>query len=203
MASGDSDFNYYDRSKSHNSAWYKRTSGVKTTIKGELQELYRQTQPLSESSTDEEIEALVPSNDSEVNYWEEPGTVLDDIYETETVGKTANTSVNNKVVKSKKRKRKATWRPQRKAGNLSKSSKRHLHRDITCNTKLINEKLQVGSLMKSLGNPWDSVSFNDKKQFALHFYYDVLQKTGCSSQEKKKAREHAGALVGLSSKTIK
>jgi len=56
--------------------------------------------------------------------------------------------------------------------------------------------------MKILGNPWDGVSLDEKKQFALHFYYTHLQVVGCQVGAKQKSREHAGTLVALSQRTI-
>ena len=53
MSKDDSDYVYYDWKKSHNSAFYKKTPGVKTTVKEELMELCKATDPVSENSSGE------------------------------------------------------------------------------------------------------------------------------------------------------
>ena len=84
-------------------------------------------------------------------------------------------------VKVPKRKRKHRGRKLRgkkkKVGNLSKYSQREVEREIERNSKRFNEKIRIESLKKTLGDPWDGISFDDKKHFALHFFYAHLQVT--------------------------
>ena len=58
---------------------------------------------------------------------------------------------------------------KKKLGNLSRYSQREIDR----------EKIQINSMKQILGDPWDAVCFDDKKQFALHFYYTHLQVIVC------------------------
>ena len=68
---------------------------------------------------------------------------------------------------------------KKKPGNLSRYSQREIDREIERNSKKSNEKIQIDSLKQILGDPWDAVCFDDKKQFALHFYYTNLQVNNC------------------------
>ena len=99
----------------------------------------------------------------------------------------------------KNRKRKK----RKKAGNLSRYSEREIQREIERNQKILNEKVRIENLKSCLGNPWDDVSFDEKKKFALHFYYTHLQEhSGACSKVKGPSRDHAAGLVGVSSRTI-
>ena len=77
--------------------------------------------------------------------------------------------------KKRKRKRNKNRGNKKKAGNLNRFSDRELQREIERNNKQMNEKVRVENLKQTLGNPWDKITFDEKKQFALHFYYSQLQ----------------------------
>ena len=68
---------------------------------------------------------------------------------------------------------------KKKLGNLSRYSQREIDREIERNAKKTNEQIQIKSMKQILGDPWDAVCFDDKKQFALHFYYTNLQVNNC------------------------
>ena len=74
-----------------------------------------------------------------------------------------------------RKRKKRGFKAQKKLGNLSKYSKREVEREIARNAKKFNDKIQIENLKTSLGNPWDGVSLQEKKHFALHFYYTHLQ----------------------------
>ena len=75
------------------------------------------------------------------------------------------------VNKRKKSKKGTNVGYKKKKGNQSKKSVREKERDITQNLNLLNEKDKIRNLKEVLGNPWDSLTLEDKKKFALHFYY--------------------------------
>ena len=77
--------------------------------------------------------------------------------------------------KKRKKKNKGTKFDRHKMGNLSRYSHREIEREIDRNSKMFNEKIRVESLKQTLGDPWDGISFDEKKHFALHFYYTHLQ----------------------------
>ena len=75
----------------------------------------------------------------------------------------------------KKRRRNKLRGNKKKAGNLSRYSDREIQRQIDRNNKQFSEKVRVEVLKETLGNPWDGITFDEKKHFALHFYYNHLQ----------------------------
>ena len=77
--------------------------------------------------------------------------------------------------REKRKRKKRKYQTNTKLGNLSKYSQREVEREISRNAKKFNEKNQIETLKSILGNPWDGVSFDEKKQFALHFYYTHVQ----------------------------
>ena len=74
--------------------------------------------------------------------------------------------------KSGKDKRK---RKKQKSGNLSRYSIRETEREKQRNSKKESENNRIDGLKQTLGDPWDTLAFDDKKRFALHFYYSNLQ----------------------------
>ena len=75
----------------------------------------------------------------------------------------------------KRSKRRKRYKLNKKAGNLSRYSEREIMRETERNAKKLSNKIQIESLKTVLGNPWHNISFQDKKVFALHFYYSHLQ----------------------------
>ena len=161
----DPDYEFYSFEKSHNSAFYKQTPGVCTTTKGELQAILRTTGPGTGPTRTNNPENSEQESGDSLNMLE----VSANFSERETLEMTSG------CVKRKKRKNKKKFRPRKKSGNLSRYSERELEREIARNTKKLNDKIQIEFLRKTLGDPWDSISFHDKKHFALHFYFMKLQ----------------------------
>ena len=180
----DPDYEYYKWEKSHNSKFYKKTPGVLTTSKEELQLILRTTPDTTEHfyttklqedqsgkadcQTDHEGRTLCSNN----NFQNEGGDQSNIVFQN-VEAPWDNTT--GKEVKKRKRKRKKKLFEKKKQSYLDKYSSREIERDIARNTKKFNEKIQVELLKTALGNPWDEVSFNEKKRFALHFYYRKLQ----------------------------
>ena len=75
----------------------------------------------------------------------------------------------------KKRRRNKLRGNKKKAGNLSRYSDREIQRQIDRNNKQFGEKVRAEVLKETLGNPWDGITFDEKKHFARHFYYNHLQ----------------------------
>ena len=46
-----------------------------------------------------------------------------------------------------------------------------MERETKRNLKAVNEKIRNQSLLETLGNPWDNVTMDEKKHFAIYFYY--------------------------------
>ena len=78
-------------------------------------------------------------------------------------------------VKTRKKKTKQKGRIKtahtKKLGNQSLFSKRQMERETKRNLKAVNEKIRNQSLLETLGNPWDNVTMDEKKHFAIYFYY--------------------------------
>jgi hypothetical protein len=167
----DPDYEFYNFDKSHNSAFYKQTPGVCTTKKDELQAILRTTttgpgpSPLGTNLSQNK------SNDSD----HESGDSLNVMDISDHFLDPETSEMTSENVKKKKRKNKKRFRHRKKSGNLSRYSKRELEREIARNTQKLNDKIQIEFLRKTLGDPWDSISFHDKKHFALHFYFTKLQ----------------------------
>ena len=66
-------------------------------------------------------------------------------------------------------------RRKQKSGNLSHYSIRETEREKQRNSKIESENNRIDGLKQTLGDPWDTLAFDDKKRFALHFYYIHLQ----------------------------
>ena len=66
-------------------------------------------------------------------------------------------------------------RRKQKSGNLSRYSIRETEREKQRNSKIESENNRIDGLKQTLGDPWDTLAFDDKKRFALHFYYIHLQ----------------------------
>ena len=200
----DPDFSFFNRKKSHNTGYYKKTPGVKTSCKEKLESILSTTFPAQNQESDSSSKLSHQSEDQSCSseHLQNHDTFAPLFNEELSVSERGD-GLNVNVLKTKKRKSKQNFKPRKKRGNLSRQSKREIIREISRNNKKLSEKIYVRSLVEKLGNPWDSVSIIEKKKFALHFYYQQLQETGLNSKVKKMSREHAASLVGVSSLTIK
>ena len=179
----DPDYEYYKWEKSHNSKFYKKTRGVLTSTKEELQRILRTTPDTSEHTTVTKLPVEVLSSGRESSNTERQGQTECTNNNIIGYGEQINFVLQNVEApmeyppggKVKKRKRKKKFSEGKKQNNFEKYSSREVEREIARNTKRFNEKIQVELLKSALGNPWDEVFFNEKKRFALHFYFSKLQ----------------------------
>ena len=222
----DPDFEYYNwDKKSHNSKFYKKTPGVCTTVKDELQAILRTTangpghsvtklpeDPRGDCRSKSKLQSDCMNNnridDEMINRNKGDGDMknqmeVDNVSSNVFNGEAPQDILSNSTEKKRKRKRRFSEKKKlRKQRNMSKYCAREVQRDIARNTQRFNEKVQTEFLKSALGNPWDDVSFDEKKRFALHFYYCRLQEVGCQPGGKFKARAHAAMLVGVCARTI-
>ena len=192
----DSEFVFYNRDKSHNTSFYKKTPGVCTSSKQELESISRTTgQTLPLPHLDGDGGGHPPDKD---RYWTEPGDLLKDVLNNNLPSIELPVVEVMDVVEElnlhKRKKKKKKQKPRVKSGNLS--------REIARNSKKFSEKVQIESLKQVLGDPWEEISFDEKKKFGLHFYYNHLQEVGSEVGGKHQARVHAGKLIGISGRTI-
>ena len=227
----DPDWNYYNRDKSHNSSFYGKTPGVCTNTKMELCQILRTTNEnekqgfrnlsvrnqRSKNYWGSPSKILLGGCESE-NHGEpsqgnagncegqnveDEATAMDFCSELPVQGGFENNLVQGSEGLDKRRRKNRKRKKRKKAGNLSRYSEREIQREIERNQKVLNEKVRIENLKSCLGNPWDEVSFDEKKKFALHFYYTHLQEhSGECSRIKGPSRDHAAGLVGVSSRTI-
>ena len=201
----DPDYEYYKWEKSHNSKFYKKTRGVLTTTKEELQSILRTTPDTSKPSLLPEVQSgrgdCQPEHEGHMEY--SNNNVIEDGDQMINVLTSVEAPEENPPMgKVKKKKRKKRFSSKKKESYLDKYSSREIEREIARNTKRFNEKIQVELLKSALGNPWDEVSLNEKKRFALHFYYSKLQEVGCQPGGKFCARKHAANLVDVCARTV-
>ena len=169
--SGDPDFEFYNWDKSHNNKFYKQTPGVCTTSKQELQSILNTT-AVGDSTTKKPDHSSKPSENLETQS-DDQNNIME--VGDELLGLPDNyAGLKTPEVKTNKRKRRKRF-SAKKPGNLSRLSKRELEREISRNNEKLNNKIKMEWLKGALGNPWDDISFNEKKRFALHFYYSKLQ----------------------------
>ena len=201
----DSEYQFFNRDKSHNSAYYKQITRVSSNTREELQNILKTTNlPLSSVQNSPSSCKPFPnllSIPSSASYWEDPAELMSHgpdysgsmdvlgyptgpnisdgfpISEAFTVSEAETETVKQTVdqISQKRKKKKRKFNERIKMGNMSKYSQREIEREIARNSKKLNDKIQIENLKNTLGNPWDGVSFEDKKQFALHFYYLHLQ----------------------------
>ena len=184
----DPEFALYDWDKSHNTSFYKKTHGVFTSTKQDLKSMSRPNREPPRSSNRNltnptfvtEVEMNNNSGGEETLNFETATTLSQEVVEmiaTEDIeGQEADkTGEKGKGKGGKRSKRGKRYKLNKKAGNLSRYSEREMMRETERNAKKLSNKIQIESLKTVLGNPWHNISFQDKKGFALHFYYSHLQ----------------------------
>ena len=217
----DPDFVYFDRAKSHNTAFYGITQGVCTNTRMELQKIERTTKKSSSSNNlywsdprdilrgedfvendhihldgtemetseadmlnlvadknkkGEEIEKLVETRQMEDI---ESGEIGQDKERAEVEADLREESEEELVIDKRGRKRKRKFRGSKKSGNMSRYSQRELERQSERQTKQHDEEIRISNLKVTLGNPWDGVSFDDKKKICFALLLQLSPGTIC------------------------
>ena len=141
----DPDYEYYKWEKSHNSKFYKKTPGVLTTTKEELQCILRTTPDTSTHSSIPKLPVVHSSGRgdgqpegrmecSNNNQIEEGGDQMNNVLTCSVEASKENIPVG----KVKKKKRKKKFSTKKKESYLDKYSSREIEREIARNTKKLN-----------------------------------------------------------------
>ena len=141
----DSEFVFYNRDKSHNTSFYKKTPGVCTGSKQALESIFRTTgQTLPLPHLDGDGGGHPPDKD---RYWTEPGDLLKDVLNNNLPSIELPAVEVMDVVEElnlhKRKKKKKKQKPRVKSGNLSKYSQREAPEKLIETLKSLARKFRL------------------------------------------------------------
>ena len=156
----DSEYQFFNRDKSHNSAYYKQITGVSSNTREELQNILKTTNlPLSSVQNSPSSCKPFPnllSIPSSASYWEDPAELMSHgsmdvleyptgpnisdgfpISEAFTVSEAETETVKQTVdqISQKRKKKKRKFNERIKMGNMSKYSQREIGGEVARNEK--------------------------------------------------------------------